>query len=278
MLPVARRISSGRGRQCGFQASTAASGSDCQYPGAGQVNNACGSPRVANTAALVDAPEAGAYRSWHEREASQAAALDKQRVHGDGPTPRSQGEEQVGSRSCTPCAHQGYERQAEGWPGQRQPARAAGGRRMRARSTERGAGALQGAAAPAGGNPSTSARPHRLGARFASQHPGRQGLTPHGRPASHISRVAQRSHTLLFHERGVDSSNAGLLGASRAKTRGPIRSARELSLTEVVASDTRRPPTLVGTQRDRRSNGFCGSACLPCSCASPLDRALLPPA
>jgi hypothetical protein len=43
-------------------------------------------------------------------------------------------------------------------------------------------------------------------------------------------------------------------------TRGPIRSARELSLTEAVASDTRRPPTLVGTARDRRPYGSCGSA------------------
>ena len=31
---------------------------------------------VAITAALVDAPEAGAYRSWHERVASRAAALE----------------------------------------------------------------------------------------------------------------------------------------------------------------------------------------------------------
>jgi hypothetical protein len=52
--------------------------------------------------------------------------------------------------------------------------------------------------------------------------------------------------TLIFRERGVDSPDAGLRGSARAMTRGPIRTARELSLTEVVASDKRRPPTLVG--------------------------------
>ena len=43
-------------------------------------------------------------------------------------------------------------------------------------------------------------------------------------------------------------------------TRGPIKLARELSLTGAVVPDTRRPPTIVGTQRDRRTDGHRGSA------------------
>ncbi len=39
-------------------------------------------------------------------------------------------------------------------------------------------------------------------------------------------------------------------------TRGPIITAWVLSLTGAVASDTWRPPTPVGTQRDHGSNGL----------------------
>lgn len=51
-------------------------------------------------------------------------------------------------------------------------------------------------------------------------------------------------------------------------TRGPIRSARGLSLTGAVASDTRFPPTLVGTTRDHERptafaalQGHAGTSC-----------------
>ena len=42
-------------------------------------------------------------------------------------------------------------------------------------------------------------------------------------------------------------------------TRGPIITARVLSLTGAVASDTRCPPTPVGTQRDHASDGLRGT-------------------
>ena len=42
-------------------------------------------------------------------------------------------------------------------------------------------------------------------------------------------------------------------------TRGPIRSARVLSLTGAVAPDTRCPPTHVGTTRAHCSDGFRGT-------------------
>ncbi len=41
-------------------------------------------------------------------------------------------------------------------------------------------------------------------------------------------------------------------------TRGPIRSARVLSLTGAVVPDTRCPPTLVGTTRDHDPDGLRG--------------------
>ena len=47
---------------------------------------------------------------------------------------------------------------------------------------------------------------------------------------------------------------AGLVRANM--TRGPIRSARVLSLAGAVVPDTWRPPTLVGTTRDHRTDGL----------------------
>lgn len=42
-------------------------------------------------------------------------------------------------------------------------------------------------------------------------------------------------------------------------TRGPIRSARVLSLAGAVVPDTWRPPTLVGTTRDHRTDGLAAT-------------------
>ena len=79
-------------------------------------------------------------------------------------------------RCRAPCARQSPEREGDRRSGAR-VARAARSCRVRARPAERGAGALQDAPAPAGGNPGAGPRPHRLGPGFAAQHPGRQGLT-----------------------------------------------------------------------------------------------------
>ena len=54
-----------------------------------------------------------------------------------------------------------------------------------------------------------------------------------------MASVAPRPHSRYI-------GGAGLRGASGAISPGPYRSSRELSLTGLVGSDTRRPPTFVG--------------------------------
>ena len=50
--------------------------------------------------------------------------------------------------------------------------------------------------------------------------------------------------------------SAGLRGAFGQSTRGPINSARVLSLAGLAGSVKWCPPTNVGTTRDRRRDGF----------------------
>ena len=79
-------------------ASTAAAPPPCQYARANQVNNAAtivsavASPQ--RVGACVDAANRDAYRRRY-RGRRRGGGAQQQRVHGDGPGPRNQGEEQV---------------------------------------------------------------------------------------------------------------------------------------------------------------------------------------
>ena len=118
---------------------------------------------VAITAALVDAPEAGAYRSWHERVASRAAALENSGFTAMAPRRAAKARSKPAPAVAHPVRVKAPSNKPTGGGDLRE--------RLAAVECERDQlkvelESFKARHAAAGGNPGAGARPHFLGARI----------------------------------------------------------------------------------------------------------------